>query len=138
MALFGQGSQNFCPRLPKHPSSQSESVKMSDKAIPAVPQEKTKSSGSYRGLLILSSIQTLLLIGILAALGSIAAKINAENTPMNVRVLQRSGTPFTVVVPTSSPVYVRNPVGTPVSATIVSTVTVRPAFGSTQTVTAAR
>jgi hypothetical protein len=29
-------------------------------------------------------------------------------------------------------------VGTPVSATIVSTVTVRPAFGSTQTVTAAR
>ena len=57
-------------------SSQFEPAKMSDKATPPVPHQKT--SGSYRGLIILSSIQTLLLIGILGALASIAAKINAK------------------------------------------------------------
>ena len=110
---------------------------MSDKAIPPTP-EKPKSSGAYRGLIILSSIQTLLLIGILAALGSIAVKINAkpEGNPLNVQIAQPRNSPVTVAIPTSSVVYVKNPSGSPVSATIVSTVTVSAAFGSVQTVTA--
>ncbi|KAF6761284.1 hypothetical protein DFP72DRAFT_1062297 [Ephemerocybe angulata] len=107
---------------------------MSDKATPL---PKTPRPGSPKGLLILASIQTLLLIGILGALAGIAAKMNSVNKPMNVQLAQPTGNRFvTVALPSSTTLNIRAATVLPV--TVVSTVTISPAYGSTQTVTAGR
>ncbi|KAF5316921.1 hypothetical protein D9611_003890 [Ephemerocybe angulata] len=105
---------------------------MSDKAAPL---PKTPRPGSPKGLLILAGIQTLLLIGILGALAAIASKMNSVSTPMNVQIAQPTGNRYvTVAMSPSQTLNVH--AGTALPVTVVSTVTIRPAFGSTQTVTA--
>ncbi|TEB38296.1 hypothetical protein FA13DRAFT_1725949 [Coprinellus micaceus] len=109
---------------------------MSEKTapLPSVP----KKSSTEKWLLTFATIQTLLLVGILGALAAIAAKVNSSGSPMKVSVTQaRTDGPIQVAVPTSSYLNVRAQNGTPLPMQIISqTLTVSPAYGAVQTVTA--
>lgn len=113
---------------------------MSEKAsaLPPVPESRPRKSSTEKWLLTFATLQTLLLIGILGALASIAAKVNSSSSPMSVAVTQaETAGPLTVAVPTASYLNVRAANGTPLPMQIFSqTLTISPAFGSIQTVTA--